>query len=273
MTERMPASEALLFSLLRKRYAPPAWVLLPGVRDGTGSYASRTADGLAMGTWPSRGLELIGFEIKSHRNDWLRELKAPEKAEAICRFCDRWFIVASSDDIVKLEELPPTWGLLVASGKRGLVARKDAPVLTPAPMNRKFLAAVLRGAQKHLIDTDEIRAAVEEAREQTRTLLQDQHKRSIAHVQAELKELQTAVTEFNEGLELDYSVALRAYSSYGLHNRKAMGAAVKFVLDGGMKTMQRELKTTHERLLRMAEEVKILLEEAPTPTNGARSEP
>ena len=263
-----PPSEANLFHMLRKRYAPPAWVLLPGVRDSTGGAASRTADGIAMGTWPSRGLELLGFEIKSYRSDWLRELKAPGKAEPIARFCDRWYIVAASDEIVKLDEVPVGWGLLVANGKRGLVQRKEAPTLTATPVNRRFLAAILRAAQKNLMSAEEIRAAVEEAREQTRSLLKDQHKRSLQASETQLKALQASVDEFNEGLGLDYSICLRAHGSYGMHRGKAVGAAVKFVLEGGMKTVQRELKTMHERLLRMTKEVEALMAVDHPATNG-----
>jgi hypothetical protein len=266
----MPPSEANLFNMLRKRYAPPAWVLLPGVRDSTGGAASRTADGIAMGTWPSRGLELMGFEIKSYRSDWLRELKAPAKAEPIARFCDRWWILAASDETVKLEEVPTGWGLLVANGKRGLVQRKEAPVLTPTPINRRFLAAILRAAQRHLISTDEITAAVQEARTQTRTLLQDQHKRSLSASENQLKALQASVTEFNEGLGLDYRVALQAHAYR--YSSKTVGAAVKFVLDGGMKDMQTELTRMRDRLRQMADQVDALMTpEPPEKMNGAEA--
>jgi hypothetical protein len=264
----MPPSEANLFHMLRKRYAPPAWVLLPGVRDSTGGAASRTADGIAMGTWPSRGLELLGFEIKSYRSDWLRELKAPGKAEPIARFCDRWYIVAASDETVKLDEVPAGWGLLVANGKRGLVQRKEAPTLTATPVNRRFLAAILRAAQKNLMSAEEIRAAVAEAREQTRALLQEQHKRSTAHLQTELKALQASVASFNDGLGLDYASALRAH--YTVDRTREVGAAVKFVLDGGMKNMQRELSQMRDRLRRMALELDALMTpDPPEKMNGA----
>jgi len=91
-----PLTEAKLIVLLKERFAAPEFAFLPHVRNGTG-YArgtTRTADALAMSLWPSRGLELYGFEIKSERRDWLRERENPEKAEEICRFCDRWWVVA-----------------------------------------------------------------------------------------------------------------------------------------------------------------------------------
>ena len=77
--------DALRFSFPEDQYA-----LLFEVRNSTGyGKRIRSADALAMSLWPSRGLELIGFEIKRSRIDWLKELSQPEKAEEICRFCDQ----------------------------------------------------------------------------------------------------------------------------------------------------------------------------------------
>ena len=58
---------------LEAKYPPPAWLTLWEVRDATGYGASRSADAIAFGVWPSRGLSIVGFEIKSSRSDWLRE--------------------------------------------------------------------------------------------------------------------------------------------------------------------------------------------------------
>lgn len=77
-----------VFQWLRKTFKPPAYIVLGEVRNTTG-YARRVriADALVLSTWPSRGLYIHGFEIKSSRNDWLREFGAPEKAEEIFQFC------------------------------------------------------------------------------------------------------------------------------------------------------------------------------------------
>ena len=134
-----------LVGALRQRYAPPAFAFLPQVANGTGGNRSRTADALAMSLWPSRGLELHGFEIKVSRGDWLRELKEPAKADAVARFCDRWWIVVPTRDIVKPAELPRGWGLLATSGE-SLRAVVEAGIIECEPLTRQFLAAVLRVA-------------------------------------------------------------------------------------------------------------------------------
>jgi hypothetical protein len=142
-----------LIEALRRQYQPAhGWIVLPQVRDATGWQGKRTADAIALNAWPSRGLELHGFELKTYRGDWLRELKQPAKAESIFRYCDRWWIVTPAphaDDkkrefaIVQEGELPPTWGHIMFAADDVTIA-KEAPKLKAAPLDRVFLAAVLR---------------------------------------------------------------------------------------------------------------------------------
>lgn len=116
-------------SALRAKYAAPEYALIFEVRNGTG-FARRTAryaDAIAMNLYPSRGLEIIGFEIKASRADWLRELKNPDKAEEIGKFCDRWYVVIGDKDIVKPGELPACWGLIVPRGNGLCVPRHNWP--------------------------------------------------------------------------------------------------------------------------------------------------
>jgi len=152
--------EGAVIEALRGRFPPPAWALLSGVMNGTGRHASRTVDALGMSLYPSRGLELVGFEVKVTRSDWLRELGNPEKAEAVGSYCDRWFIAAGAKDLVKVEELPGPWGLLVPHGKTMKIV-KDAGRLDAKPLDRKFLAAILRRVSEQRVDPahlNEIRA-------------------------------------------------------------------------------------------------------------------
>lgn len=57
-----------------------------------------------------------GFEIKVSRSDWLREYKTQGEKSAPWRsYCNYWWIVVPNKDIVKPEELPAGWGLLVGT--------------------------------------------------------------------------------------------------------------------------------------------------------------
>lgn len=131
-----------LYRALELRFAAPAYALLTNVSNGTGGNITGWADAIAMSLWPSRGISLWGFELKSDRADWLRELKKPAKAEAFVKYCDHWCVVATRD-VVRKDELPPTWGLLVLRGKK-LFTEVEQPVLEPQPLQRAQLAAILR---------------------------------------------------------------------------------------------------------------------------------
>jgi len=120
--------------------------LFEQVGNATGARARRHADLVAMGLWPSRGLWLEGVEVKVSRSDWLSELRQPDKADPIAKFCDFWWLAIGDEAIVKEGELPERWGLLVLSSGK-LVCKKQAPQLEPEPLTRGFISALLRRAR------------------------------------------------------------------------------------------------------------------------------
>jgi hypothetical protein len=143
--------EALTTAELERRlfnkYHGDDFALCFDVRNSAGFNATRACDALGIGLWPSRGCHLYGFELKASRGDWLRELKQAAKAEAFVAYCDYWFIVAGSKDVVKAEELPASWGLIIPRGD-GLNIQIPATLnLNPLPMPRGMLAAFVKRAQ------------------------------------------------------------------------------------------------------------------------------
>ncbi len=139
-----------LIAALAARYEHPRYAFFSEVGNAVGFPSSRL-DALAMAMWRSLGLEVHGFEIKLTRSDWLREKRQPFKNEDLYSYCDRWWLVLGDKDIVKDGELPPTWGLLLPRGK-SLVLAVKAPQLTPTPLDRVFVASILRKAfhaEKH----------------------------------------------------------------------------------------------------------------------------
>ncbi|MDP3400536.1 MAG: hypothetical protein Q8R97_05395 [Brevundimonas sp.] len=156
---------AQILAALQIRYGPPQHALLPQVGNGTGSACSRHADAVALSLWPSRGLDLHGFEIKSYRGDWLRELKNPAKADDVASYCDFFWVVAGDDSVSQVEELPVPWGLMVLRS-RGLFTVKAAQRRTDAtPIDRLFLAAMLRRATEQMVPRDSITERIAAARE------------------------------------------------------------------------------------------------------------
>ena len=128
-------------AILRQRFAPPEWVLLEELAPRTGG-GTGYADAVAMNLWKSRGYAVCGIEIKVHRGDWLRELKRPAKAEDVFRYCNTWTVVALPG-VVEPSEVPVTWGLTEVQRGR-LVEVVKAPALAPDPLDRPFVASLMR---------------------------------------------------------------------------------------------------------------------------------
>jgi hypothetical protein len=190
---------AELVERVRAKYSAPAWVTLTEVRDGTGfATAGREADVVAFGTWPSRGLAVLGFEVKKDRSDWLREMKNPAKAEAIARFCDEWWVVANRD-VVKLEELPPAWGLFTPKGG-GLGVERQATRLTPEPVDRLFLMSVVRNVAANYTHNDVMNAKAQARAEVLAAQKTDEYKYKLER--AELSERILANFKAHSGIDL-----------------------------------------------------------------------
>lgn len=145
-------SAATLHEALRQRFAPPEWAYFDEVRDATGYGHRRTADAVAMNLWPVRGLELHGVEIKSDRRDWLNEKDTPAKADAVGRYCDRWWLAIGDTSVAQLDEVPAPWGLLVFQDGGLTCVRKASKLPEPVPLDRHLLAALLRKASTSCTD-------------------------------------------------------------------------------------------------------------------------
>lgn len=142
MTEKI--TSAAIKAALRVPFQAPGWQVLYEVADDTGTRATRSADAIAVGIWPSNGHLIHGFEIKVSRGDFLNEMRDPTKSQAVFQFCDRWTLVTPVG-MVKTNELPDTWGLMTFDGTT-IRTVKQAPPLVAQPMTRGFMSALLRRA-------------------------------------------------------------------------------------------------------------------------------
>lgn len=238
--------------LLRLRYPRNTHALFFGVHDGAGFDKTRTADAIAMGLWPSRGLHLTGFEIKASRSDWLRELKNPAKAESLIRYCDHWYIVAASSEIVRVDELPPTWGLMYPVGTGTLRLAIPAPALPAVAPDRSFLAALLKKSTEQCVDVEMLAAARDEGFGEGKK----EAKRSLEGARAEYQQLSKTVREFEQASGISIQQAWQG--------GKEIGDAVRFVLSRRHETERgtlRRMLTDAQNLVQMIE--KTLGEAAP----------
>lgn len=142
-----PLTEAEAIALLRTKFDEQGYALFPQVPDGTGARRRRTADAIMMSLWPSRGLHLYGIEYKRTVTDWQRELKNPEKADSIGRYCDYWYILAPVG-VINVLEVPQAWGLWEIDKRMRLLRTREAPLNEhKVPIDLVFLAGLVRAAQ------------------------------------------------------------------------------------------------------------------------------
>lgn len=238
----------IVHAALAKRFPSPEWATFFEVRDDAGFKARRSADVVAMNTWPSRGLSVHGVEVKISRSDWLRELKDPAKSASIQRYCDRWWLAVSDDSVAKLEEIPETWGFLVLRGKV-LVQAKDAPTLTSAPLDRGFVAMLLRNATSGMVPNATVQELVEERTEARLRQNRGQVDLNLERMTRSFNELRDRVAKFKEasGIDINDRWAYRMEPA-------ALGAAIKAILSGAHERIPGELDRALNLIDRLSKE-------------------
>lgn len=243
---------------MRVRYPANAYAMLFEVGNSTGFGCNRHADALVMSLWPSRGLDVTGFEFKVSRTDWQKEMKDPSKAEAVMQFCDFWTLVVADESIVKPGELPAPWGLGVLNGKT-IKTVKEPQRLKPSAWPREFLAAVLRRVSEPIaaVDADAIRAAEHRAREDERQKQSDlilRLRTSIrtAEDQAEAARRKVAQFEADTGIGLD---SCGRWQRSDLLSREEYVAAMRAIADGSGGKILQQLHAAAQQARQAADDV------------------
>lgn len=219
--------------ILLKKFPPNEFALMAEVRDAAGFSASRSADFLIMGLWPSRGLDMIGIERKSFRGDWLSELKKPQKAENIYQYCDRWYLLTDNENVANINEIPLTWGWMHIDVSGKLKVIKEASKLTPITISKSFLACILkRAANKDgWVTNESIQDKVNEANQRG---IQE-GERGSKRIKESYDTLAKDVKKFEETTGLKLS-----NPRWGITG-KQIGDATKFVMDGGIKDIESKM--------------------------------
>lgn len=145
ITEKMQQS-------LRKYYDKTGYKLFEEVKRATGYIKpERFADAVAVSIFPSNGISLTGFEMKSNRSDLLNDLRDLSKSEAVKQFCDYWILIIPHDnykEILKGKIQPPDdWGIWAWYSDEtcggGFIVKRKPKQLYPKPVDRYFLASLL----------------------------------------------------------------------------------------------------------------------------------
>lgn len=255
-----PLNSFQVLTRLAAKYPAPEYACFSEVSNATGANSRRRADCLIMGLWPSRGLYLSGFEIKCSRADWLTELKNPEKADAIAKYCDYWYLVLGDPYILRDDELPRTWGLIIPCGS-GLKIQKEAVRNdTPQPFSRGFLASIMRSTYETGTVQKQINAAVDKAKTDAYTRGRTDGERhanyNYPHIQKQLEELKQSVKDFADESGIDISTDY----SWKKDKAKELGKAVKFVLDMGLESQARSFEFIENTATRILKEIEFYKE-------------
>lgn len=218
-----------------KAYPAPAWTVLEELRDSTG-WAGRgqAADAFAFGTWPSRGFRVIGFEIKSFRGDWLRELKDPEKAEGLAKFADEWWLIANTD-CAREEEIPMTWGWAKPTDKGLKVIKKPNPQMKAKEINRVFLMSIVRNIGKNFVHRDSVKDLIEAQVKEELERRGNSNDFDLKMVREELAETQKRISDFEAASGI--KIGDRWDSNAG-----DLGSVVKAVMDSDLKRHLRHIE-------------------------------
>lgn len=234
---------------MRARYAPPEWGLAWGVGNGTGARCRGWADAIAMNLWPSRGLAVHGFELKATRGDWLRELREPAKAENVARYCDYWWLVVGERKVVAPGELPDGWGLLELRG-RGLMAAREPQKLPAVPLDRGFIAALMRRVS--LADDSVIRELVQKELKELRETDRTQISHEREKIQRELGLLRTKLAEVRDGTGIDLLTWQPAHEFV---------QALQLVLRFGPRSVHQNIRTIVRSAERFVTEARAVLDD------------
>lgn len=223
--------------LLEKKFPRNEYILMEEVSDASGFSRSRSLDYMVAAIWESRGLSITGIEKKSFRNDWLKEMKNPKKQENHFRYCDYFYLLTDNENVAKLEEIPETWGWYHVNGNR-IMEYKKAPRLTPIPVTRSFMMAMMRRAASKdgFVLRDEIQERIDDARELGIKKGEMESKRELAH----LKEMKEGIKLFEEASGIDIS---RGWGNYwGSRKPDKIGEIVKMILEGDVNRIEDRLR-------------------------------
>ena len=233
---------------MSKRWAEPEYAIMWEVSNATGSSARRYADAVIMSLWPSRGLELHGVEIKISRADWKREAADPTKAEAIARYCDRWYIHTAPGVVDDLSALPPAWGLREFNGKTWRTIR-EAAKNDPEPMTRSFLAALLRRAD------DTMRLMINEATKEARDQASAEVRKHRESYISDVEKAATRRTALLEEKAKNFEAFEAAFGADSLANwsvnHAALGRAARILSEcgkGGYTPLAQRLRAAADEI-------------------------
>lgn len=195
-------TEGKILALLQAKYSPgdrmaPEWVTFSQVRSHPTKNV-RTIDFWAMNCWSSGGFRTLVVEVKVSRSDWLREINDIEKRQEWKGLVHQFYYCAPNK-VIKPEEVPEGYGLMVPAGANGLRTAVQPKMDENVSITLPFLAIIAR-------------RAVEGSAEERRKLneLADYRGKTISY--DDLYKLAFKVFKFREQRELERQVEAKFWN-------------------------------------------------------------
>lgn len=231
---KAPARAHEVLSLLDVRHQYPEWV---GEREIT--LDRRRIDYLAINLWRRN---IIAYEVKVTRTDWLNELANHTKNGYWSQIADQFYIV-SANQCVKADELPVGWGLLEMRGTRlftKIVAQE------PADKPKTYPREIAIRLYKRLMDRAEKREreAVKTATDASSALWKDHMERELAMRSGGLTDDERRRHELNAQTvqRLSEAFGTSMYGAWAHDNLVRAAKAYRKLQDIGVHNALREVK-------------------------------
>ena len=242
------APKSNTFHILKNKFPEGEYTLLSEVSDSTGG-RSRSMDFMAFSMWPSRGLHIVGMELKSFRSDWLREIKNPKKQELHFKYFDYFYLVTDAENVAKEDEIPETWGWLHIKNGR-VYTMKKAPKLTPEPLSKGFIFAAIRNASTKdgYVHTSSIESTIKERV----VVAEERVRREYKHRDENYTHLKRIVNEFEKAAGVRIADTINFFE----RGDKA-GKAVRMVMETGLDAYQKKIELIISNFSKVLEDAKI----------------
>jgi hypothetical protein len=255
-----------VLNALLKRYPANEYVVMEEVSDAAGHSRTRSADFVIVNYWLSRGLAIEGVELKSHRSDWLRELKMPEKAAPIMQYCDKFWLLTTDQSVAKMEEIPINWGWMCIKGN-SIRVMKPAPKLEAKPVTKSFTISMLKRAadKTGYVHRSEIESHIEKSAE----LAVAHAKLDAVRMEQEHKSMKAAIQRFELASGIPFFDVDIRYEGVGNIRRswnglpaEEIGKVIKLLSEGAAGGELKARKEEMEQLLKKSEIIYAKMKEA-----------
>jgi len=159
------------------------WILATEVGNATGYGRNRSLDAIGVNCFPSKGLEIHGFEVKASKSDLMTELQNPSKSRTFYKNLDFFSLVCPAV-IVDKEIIPRKWGIYTPNKD----FTKLRCVRKPLPLHDEWSTTLDKDFTVALMRAFAVRGiGKEEAAEHGAKIAKERYQRKIESIHLEEK--------------------------------------------------------------------------------------